>query len=128
MIFEPQTPLEPFVPSEEHEETEVLPSSDESNWCLDSTREEDTQPSPLPQMTMEPSLLSQHHRSSEAIVAFRGRGTVMIGKGSVTFTGQRVVRGGETKSGSLIVPLSDVDGVAVENERVSVSVNRTIRW
>ena len=48
----------------------------------------------------------------------------MIGKGSVTFAGQRVVGSGETKSGSLIVPLSDVDGVAVENERVCVSVKQ----
>lgn len=85
----------------------------------------DVPPLPLPSASSL-DLVSQtsapEAHSAPPVIAFRGRGTILVGKGTVTFTGQRPTAIGEMKPGSLIVPLDDVDLVSRNEKRVDVSI------
>lgn len=56
-----------------------------------------------------------------ATIEFRGAGVVMIGKGTVNFTGKRCLANGQSAPGSLIVPLSDVANVSIKSNRITVA-------
>lgn len=63
----------------------------------------------------------QSRKPSCPTIGFRGKGMVMIGKGTITFSGVRSTKSGQPKTGSLIVPLSDVDDVQGKEKRICVS-------
>jgi hypothetical protein len=68
-----------------------------------------------------PPLPAHLARAVSATIGFRGRGTVMIGKGTVTFTGKRYLEPGDSKPGSLIVPMSDVADASSNERQVSIA-------
>jgi len=132
LIFEPESQSKPVDSSSTTEQ-----QGDPRNWGSTPTVTEcededssplllaDVPPLPLPSSSSLdlPLLQSAPHVNAPcAAMQFCGRGTVMIGKGTITFTAQRTLGTGEAKTGSLIVPTNDVDIVSVEQERVCVSV------
>jgi hypothetical protein len=89
-----------------------------------------SQLSPLPRSPSFPPPLAStnplplpacYAKAVGATVEFRGRGTIMIGRGTATFTGKRHLGPGQWKPGSLIVPLSDVANVNADKKRVAVA-------
>jgi hypothetical protein len=55
-------------------------------------------------------------------IQFFGQGTILIGMGTVTFSGKHTIESGPSKRGSLIVPLSDIVDVEVAGRRIWLSV------
>ena len=51
----------------------------------------------------------------------------MIGKGTATFTGKHCLGSVQSKSGSLIVPLTDMDNAKAEEKHVTVRSNSAMQ-
>ena len=71
-----------------------------------------------PTQTLDAAAQTNHSRPW--FTMFRGKGTLMIGQGTITFSAVRSTSG-PTKTGSLVVPLTDVTSVKVTDVHVCVS-------
>ena len=136
LIFEPKTPP-PSVPPPEQADSlpQLSPPEDLDTGGLDRTAEGSTPlPPPLPQrfapwsdetprlLPPETVLQQPAPRANVARtpIQFRGRGTIIIGRGTVTFTGKHNLRTGELRADSLMIPWRNIKGAHVENRDVCV--------
>jgi hypothetical protein len=124
LIFDPQMPPETSS-STELDQSDMLPSLDEPQKArLDSPADEDeadVSPPPVPAEYAKQFKPDNSIPPCDA-VHFDGRGTVMIGKGTDTFAGQRHLVDKQTKHGALMIPMEDVNSVRADGEHVDVVV------
>lgn len=101
---------------------------DDTGMCLGEVGSDSSVSSlrlpPLPQSPLFPPPLplpACYVKAVDATIEFRGGGAILIGKGTVTFTGRRYFEFGKSKPGSLVVPLSDVANVNADTKGVTVA-------